>query len=194
MVAKGQDTRERILENALELASTVGFEGLSIGKLAKTAEMSKSGLFAHFESKEDLQLEVLRTAAIHFLNTVVSPSLRQPRGEPRVRALFDRWVDWDAMRKGGCPFVAASHELDDRSGRLRDALVSVQRDWFDTLATAVRIGVDEGHFRDDLDAEQMAFEIYGAGMAFHLFHRLMRDPKARERTMAAFEQLLIRAK
>ena len=194
MMAKRQDTKERILGKALDLASTVGFEGLSIGKLAKATEMSKSGLFAHFESKEDLQLEVLRTATIHFVHTVVSPSLLQPRGEPRVRALFNRWVEWDTLRKGGCPFVAASHELDDRSGRLRDALVSVQKDWVDTLAKAVRIAVEEGHFRSDLDTDQLAFEIYGVAMAFHLFHRLMRDPTAHDRAKSAFEQLLISAK
>ena len=190
MVGKGQATKERILDNALELASTVGFEGLSLGELAKVSAMSKSGLFAHFESKEDLQLEVLRAAAASFIDTVVSPALREPRGEPRVRALFERWVRWDAMRKGGCPFVAASHEFDDRSGRLRDALVSVQRDWFDILSTAVRIAQEEGHFRTDIDADQVAFEIYGVAMGFHLFHRLLRDPRAHERAQEAFERLL----
>jgi AcrR family transcriptional regulator len=193
-MTKGQDTKERILGEALDLASTVGIEGLSIGELAKASEMSKSGLFAHFESKEDLQLEVLKTASAHFIETVVSPSLRQPRGEPRVRALFERWLAWETLRTGGCPFMAASFELDDRPGRVRDALVATQQDWVDTLTTAVRIAVDEGHFRKDLDVEQFAFEFYGAFMAFHLHHRLLQDPKAHSRAMDALEQILNCAK
>ena len=128
-MTKGQDTKERILGEALDLASTVGIEGLSIGELAKATEMSKSGLFAHFNSKEDLQLEVLRSGSANFIETVVSPALRQPRGEPRVRALFERWLAWETLRTGGCPFMAATFELDDRPGPVRDALVATQQDW-----------------------------------------------------------------
>ena len=100
-MTKGQDTKERILGQALDLASLVGVEGLTIGELAKATEMSKSGLFAHFESKEALQLEVLATASAQFIELVVSPALREPRGEPRVRALFDRWLAWETLRTGG---------------------------------------------------------------------------------------------
>jgi len=189
-MTKGQDTKERILGEALDLASTVGIEGLSIGELAKATEMSKSGLFAHFNSKEDLQLEVLRTGSANFIETVVSPALREPRGEPRVRALFERWLAWETLRTGGCPFMAATFELDDRPGPVRDALVATQQDWVDTLTTAIKIAVDEGHFREDLDSSQFAFEFYGAFMAFHLYHRLLRDPKAHSRAMDALEQLI----
>ncbi|MCP4201209.1 MAG: TetR/AcrR family transcriptional regulator [bacterium] len=187
---KGQDTKQRILSQALDLASTVGVEGLSLGELAKATDMSKSGLFAHFDSKEGLQVEVLESAAAHFIETVVSPALREPRGEPRVRALFDRWMAWETLRTGGCPFMAASFELDDRPGRVRDALVATQRDWVDTLTTAIQIAVEEGHFRKDLDAAQLAFEVYGVFMAFHLHHRLLRDPKAHNRALSALERLL----
>ena len=190
IMTKGQDTKERILGEALDLASTVGIEGLSIGELAKATEMSKSGLFAHFDSKEDLQLEVLRTGSAHFIETVVAPALREPRGEPRVRALFERWLAWETLRTGGCPFMAATFELDDRPGPVRDALVATQQDWVDTLVTAIKIAIDEGHFREDLDANQLAFEIYGAFMAFHLYHRLLREPKAHTRATDALEQLL----
>jgi len=193
-MTKGEDTKQRILGQALDLASTVGVEGLSIGELAKATEMSKSGLFAHFDSKEDLQLQVLETATVDFIETVVSPALREPRGEPRVRALFERWLAWETLRTGGCPFMAAAFELDDRPGLVRDALVATQRDWVDTLTTAIRIAVDEGHLRKDLDASQLAFEIYGAFMAFHLHHRLLREPTAHSRAMTALEQQLQSAK
>ena len=193
-MTKGQDTRERILGQALDLASTVGIEGLSIGELAKATEMSKSGLFAHFNSKEDLQIEVLRTGAVHFIETVVSPALREPRGEPRVRALFERWLVWETLRTGGCPFMAAAFELDDRPGRLRDALETTQRQWIDTLTTAILIAMDEGHFHSEIDADQLAYEIYGVFMAFHLYHRLLRDPDARRRATDALDYLLRSAK
>jgi AcrR family transcriptional regulator len=193
-MAKGQETRERILDRALELATIVGIEGLSIGELAKAAEMSKSGLFAHFDSKEDLQIEVLKSASEQFIQNVISPALREPRGEPRVRALFDRWLAWETLRTGGCPFMAASFELDDKPGPVRDALEATQRDWVDALRSAIEIGIDEGHFRDDLDAEQLAFEVYGAFMGFHLYHRLLRDPKAHSRAVESLERLLANAK
>jgi len=193
-MTKGQDTKERILGQALDLVSTLGIEGLSIGELAKATEMSKSGLFAHFSSKEDLQLEVLRTGTTHFIETVVSPALREPRGEPRVRALFERWLAWETLRAGGCPFIAAAFELDDRPGRLRDVLETTQRQWIDTLATAILIGMDEGHFHSDIDADQLVYEIYGVFMAFHLYHRLLRDPDARRRATDALDYLLRSAK
>ena len=193
-MTKGQDTKERILGQALDLVSTVGVEGLSIGELAKATEMSKSGLFAHFSSKEDLQLEVLRTGTTHFIETVVSPALREPRGEPRVRALFERWLAWETLRAGGCPFIAATFELDDRPGRLRDVLETTQRQWIDTLTTAILIAMDEGHFHSDIDADQLAYEIYGVFMAFHLYHRLLRDSDARRRAADALDYLLRSAK
>ncbi len=190
-MSKGQATRERILDRAVDLVAAAGLEGLSLGDLAKATRLSKSGLFAHFDSKQDLQLQVLETARAHFIETVVSPALRQPRGEPRVRALFENWLAWEQAReKGGCPFVPAAHELDDRPGRLRDALVAVQRDWIDTLAMAARIAVEEGHFRSGLDARQLAFDVYGLFLAFHFYHRLLRDPEAAGRAIDGFERLL----
>lgn len=172
----------------------VGVEGLTIGGLAKATEMSKSGLFAHFASKEDLQLEVLDTAAASFVEAVVAPALREPRGEPRVRALFDRWIAWETLRQGGCPFMAAAFELDDRPGPVRDALVTSQRDWIEALTKAVRIAIEEGHFRADLDPEQLAFEVYGTFMVFHLHHRLLADPRAESRARTALERLIASAK
>ena len=165
------------------------------GELAKATGMSKSGLFAHFDSKEDLQLRVLYLARDRFVEVVFSPSVREPRGEPRVRALFENWVAWEVGRiPGGCPFVAVSHELDDRPGPTREALVEVQNEWINTLTTAVRIAADEGHFRVDVDAHQVAYDIYAVFLAFHLYHRLLRDDQAIERARAGFENIITSAK
>ncbi len=190
--SKGEQTREAILTHALGLATRIGFEGLTIGRLAEDLRMSKSGLFAHFRSKEALQLEILRMAAARMVETVVRPALAVPRGEARVRALFERWLEWEQSPSlpGGCPFMAASFELDDRPGPVRDFVVQNLRDWMDTLAGAARIAVQEGHFRADLDCEQFAYDCQGIGLAFVHASRLMRDPRAHGRAASAFETLL----
>jgi hypothetical protein len=126
------------------------------------------------------------------IESVVKPALSAPRGEPRVRALFERWLAWEQSPSlpGGCPFMAASFELDDRPGPVRDFVVQNLRDWMDTLAGAARIAVSEGHFRADLDCEQFAHDCQGIGLAFVHASRLMRDPKAHARAARAFETLL----
>ena len=191
-MAKGATTRGLILDRAVALASTLGLEGLSIGCIAKEVGMSKSGLFAHFRSKEEMQTQVLQTAVDRFIDTVVAPALRQPRGEPRVRAIFDQWLAWAeaSWLPGGCLFIASAIELDDRPGPLREFLVSAQRDWLDALANTARIAVEEGHFRADLDTAQFAYELYSIALSYHHFQRLMRDPKAHDRAASAFEDLL----
>ncbi len=189
-MSKGAQTRELILDQALNLASTLGLEGLSIGGLAKEVGMSKSGLFAHFDSKEDLQLQVLQTAIDRFIAVVVARALRQPRGEPRVRALFENWLRWTQAIPGGCVFVSAANELDDRPGEPRKLLLAAQRDWLEALATAARIAVEEGHFRPDLDVEQFAYELYSVLLGLHHFQRLLRDPGAFDRARASFENLI----
>ena len=190
--SRGEQTREAILTHALGLATRIGFEGLTIGRLAEDLQMSKSGLFAHFRSKEALQLEILRMAGARMVDSVVKPALAAPRGEARVRALFDRWLAWEQSPglPGGCPFMAASFELDDRPGPVRDYVVQNLRDWMDTLAGAARIAVQEGHFRADLDCEHFEHDCQGIGLAFVHASRLMRDPKARARAASAFETLL----
>ncbi|MEO1084500.1 MAG: helix-turn-helix domain-containing protein [Acidobacteriota bacterium] len=185
-----------ILRRALAMMSSVGLHGLSIGEVAKAAGMSKSGIFAHFDSKEDLQLQVLQTAVDGFIGKVVMPALRETRGEPRVRALFENWLDWFEARSipGGCPFIGAAAELDDRPGPLRDFLVSNQKDALSAMVTASRIAVGEGHFRDDLDVEQFAHDVYSILLAYHHFSRLLDDPRAADRARRAFEDLLARAR
>ena len=191
-MSKGQQTREAVLEAAVAAASTSGLSAVSIGELARTVGMSKSGLFAHFESKENLQLEVLRTAVAHFIADVVAPALRMPRGEARVRALFENWFAWssNAAMPGGCLFIAAASELDDQPGPVRDYLVASQRDWLGTLSQAVRIAVEEGQFRPEVDPEQLAHDFYSILLAYHHFSRLLQMPAARERAFRSFEQLM----
>ncbi len=191
-MSKGEDTRGAILETALSSASTLGLSGLSIGELARELQMSKSGLFAHFDSKEHLQLEVLRTAVGQFIDTVISPALRQQRGEPRVRALFENWFAW-ATRKslpGGCLFISSASEFDDQPGAIRDYLVATQRDWLSVVRHAVSIAVEERHFRSDLDPDQFAHDFYSILLAYHHFSRLLESPDAQERALRSFEQLI----
>jgi AcrR family transcriptional regulator len=191
-MSKGEETRAAILERAFAEASRVGLEGLTIGSLAEEVGLSKSGLFAHFDSKEALQVQVLETAAERFVETVVSPALKEPRGEPRVRALFEHWMEWETadFQPGGCIFIAVANEMDDRPGPARERLVALQRDWLETLATAARVAVDEGHLRADLDTEQFAYDLYAIILAYHHFSRLLDDPAAEERAWSSFEHLL----
>ena len=184
--------KRQILERAVRLASRVGLEGLSIGGLAEDLGLSKSGLFAHFESKAGLQVQTLEEATRVFTEHVVRPALAKPRGEPRLRAAFESWLHWGraAALEGGCFFVAAAVELDDREGPARDLLVQSQRDWLDTLATIARTCVSEGHFRPDTDPDQVAHELYGIALGYHHAARLMRDPKAEARALRAFEGLV----
>jgi AcrR family transcriptional regulator len=188
-VSKGEETRQAILSRAFQLASVVGVSGLSIGRLAEETGLSKSGLFAHFGSKEALEVAVVEEASRQFVQDVMVPALRHPRGEPRLRALFDNWVAW-GQRPGGCFFVGVSTELDDRPGPPRDALVRAIKDWVDELAKAVRIAISERHFRPDVDPEQVAFEIYGLMLGMHTFHRFLREPTTLERARTAFDRLL----
>jgi len=190
-VRKGELTRQAILEHAARMASRIGLEGLTIGALAEELQLSKSGLFAHFKSKEALQLQVLEFGIARFVDIVVKPALTAPRGEKRVRALFERWMDWP--RSGGlagCMFVALATELDDRPGPVRERLVQSQKDWLDVIANCVRTGIAEGHFQPALDPEQFAHELYGIMLANHHAVRLLRDRGAVARTQRAFERLL----
>jgi len=189
-MSKGQETRATILDRALEVASEKGLEGLSIGSLAKDVGMSKSGLFGHFDSKENLQLQVLETAVQRFLGLVIAPALQQPRGEPRVRALFENWLVWSRELCGGCPFIGSANEMDDRPGAVRDRLVAYQEDWIEGLSTAAHVAVQEGHFKPGLDAEQFAYDFYSIALAYHHFHRLMRDAASEVRARRSFEQPL----
>jgi AcrR family transcriptional regulator len=193
-MTKGDDTRGAILERALDLSTQVGLEGLTIGALAKDMGMSKSGLFAHFASKEDLQVQVLDAAAARFVEDVVAPALRAPRGLPRLEVLFAGWLDWATRAlTGGCPFVSAATEFDDRAGPVHDRLVIHLQAVFGFIARAAGIAVAEGHCRPDLDLEQFVFEFWAILLSFHHFARLLRRDDARARAGHAFSQLLRRS-
>ena len=196
MISKGEQTKQAILTDALAQASVIGLDGLTIGALAKSTGMSKSGLYAHFTSKEDLQIQVLEEARDRFVTHIVGPALKEPRGEPRLRALVENWMRWEKAEflPGGCPFVAAAAELDDRPGPVRDSLVAMQRDWVDTLENAARIAVREGHFAPDLDVGQWTFELWGMVLAYHWYGRLLRTNDALGRLRATFERLLERSR
>lgn len=193
---KGDLTRQSILERATGLASKVGLDGVTIGALAAELDLSKSGLFAHFRSKEALQLQVLEFGAAQFLEQVIRPSLAEPRGEPRLRALFDRWLDWtrSSPLPGGCLFVQAAVEFDDRQGSVRERLVGIQRQWLGVIATSLQKGIDAGAFVGGTDPEQFAQDVYGVMLAYHHASRLLHDPHAEARARRAFEALLAGAR
>jgi AcrR family transcriptional regulator len=192
-VGKGDETRLAVLDQAVDVARRVGLSGLTIGSLAEQAQLSKSGLFGHFHSKEALQLQVLERARDRFEQEVARPVLRTSRGEPRVRELVDRWLRWDAA-PGGCPFVAAASEFDDQPGVVRDRLVRDQRDLLDMIATIFRAGIAEGQFRADADPDQFAQDLYGVMLACHHATRLLSDRQAEPRGRRAVESLLAAAR
>ena len=189
---KGDTTKADILTAAVEMAAIKGLAGLTIGSLADRTGLSKSGLFAHFGSKENLQTKTLEAAAHRFVEVVVAPALAEDSGVPRIRALFDNWLAWAGTDtgRGGCLFVAASIELDDRDGPAREYLVWSQGEWLKILARAAERAVAATHFRHDLDTRQFAHDAYSVMLGFHHANRLMRDPKAGLRARNAFDRLI----
>jgi AcrR family transcriptional regulator len=192
--SKGEQTRTAILDEALSIASRLGLEGLTIGSLAEATGMSKSGLFAHFGSREDLQLAVLEHAAQRYGEMVFAPVLKIERGLPRLRALFERWLDWTLASglPGGCIMISAANEYDDRPGPIRDAVIANQHRGIAITEKAVRLAVQEGHLRPDTDPKQIAFEMLGIVLASHNHRRLLGDKEARKRSMTAFDELIAR--
>jgi len=190
-MSKGEATRIAALDQAADLASRIGLQALSIGALADELGMSKSGLFAHFGSKEMLQVQTLERAAEAFAEIVVRPALAAAAGEPRVRALFDGWMEWERARAmKGCIFIQSSAEFDDQPGAVRDTLEAQQRQWLEFLEGAADRAVGLGHFRRDLDCAQFAFEFYALLIGYGHAHRMMRDPAARDRLRVGFERLI----
>lgn len=188
-MTKGALTRQAILDHGVEVAATVGLDGLTIGSLANRTGMSKSGLYAHFGSKETLQLDVLRHAREQFSDLVVRPALTVARGEPRLRVLFERWSAAERS-PGSCLFVKAASEFDDRAGPVHDQLAQDHQDMLDSIAQMCRAAISEGHFRDDVDPDQFAHELYGVMLVYFLTRRLLGSPTATARTRRAFEHLL----
>jgi len=188
---KGQQTRATILEAALGLASHMGLEGLSIGALAEVTQMSKSGVFAHFGSREELQISVIREYHAKFEEEVFYPAMREARGLPRLRSLFERWVKRVSVEiDSGCIYISGAVEFDDRPGPVRDALAEMVVAWHAALERAIHLAVEQGHLRRDTDATQMLFELHGLILALHHDARFLRLPGALDRTQRAFEHTL----
>ena len=190
---KGQQTKQAIIDAALGLATQIGLEGLSIGALAEVTRMSKSGVFAHFGSREELQISVIREYYARFYDEVFSPALDEARGLPRVRALFSNWMKRVAVElQSGCIFISGAVEFDDRPGPVRDALASSVDTWLAAMYRAIVQAKQEGHLLHDADEEQMAFEIHGLILALHYEARFLQKPGAIARTHKGFENILAR--
>jgi AcrR family transcriptional regulator len=188
---KGQQTRAAILEAALGLASSMGLEGLSIGALAEVTQMSKSGVFAHFGSREELQISVIREYHTKFEEEVFFPAIREARGLPRLRRLFDNWVKRVSVEiDSGCIYISGAVEFDDRPGPVRDALASMVKAWHAALEKSIRIAVEEGHLKAGTDPLQMLFEIHGLILALHHDARFLRQPGALDRARTGFERIV----
>ena len=188
---KGDQTRAAIVEAALAMASRDGLEGLTIGTLADQMRMSKSGVFAHFGSREDLQLAVLKEYVGRFVDEVLRPAVKKPRGLPRLETVLDRWVAFLARElTRGCIMIAGAVEYDDRPGPLREAMVSIITGWKAELLKAIRQAMVEGHLKSSVDAPQMVFEIYGLMLAMHQDARLLRSADSAKRARAGLRRLL----
>lgn len=174
LAPKGERTRQVILERAVDIASLEGLQGLTIGRLAEELSMSKSGLFAHFGSKEDLQIATIEAASQRYINEIFTEALREPRGYPRLMAICDAWLSYirRSVFPGGCFFAAASFEFDSRPGPVRDRVRKMMDDWMRALERSIVMAKDEGHLKHDVDPSQLAFELnslfFGANFAFYL--------------------------
>jgi len=169
---KGAATRDSIIDRAYQIVRRDGFEGLSIGTIAESVGMSKSGVFAHFGSREDLQLAVLDASAQRFTETVFVPALRERRGLTRLLAIMQRTLDWMANERGGCPMLSAAIEYDDRPGTIRDRVVHYQTRLRSELVRAIRMAIDTNELRADTDADQLAFDFFAIELAVHHDARL----------------------
>ena len=188
---KGELTRAAILDVALELASRDGLEGLTIGLLADRMNMSKSGVFAHFGSREDLQMEVLKLYHHRFEQEVFYPSVKEPRGMPRLKAMFARWVKRVSVEiASGCIYISGAVEYDDRPGQIREELVSMVGAWQGALLRCVQQAIETGDLKPDTDAQQLVYEMYGLILALHHDARFLRQPGSIERARNGFERLI----
>ena len=190
---KGQQTKTAIIDVALSLATQMGLEGLTIGAVAEMAGMSKSGVFAHFGSREELQISVIREYHQRFEQEVFYPVLSLPRGLPRLRALFANWMQrTSAEIDSGCLYISGAAEFDDRPGPVHDALASSVQTWMDALHRAVRLSVEAGDLDGQTDAAQMAFEIHGLILACHYEARFLKSKTALGLAQRSFEHTLHR--
>jgi AcrR family transcriptional regulator len=190
---KGQQTKAAIVDAALGLATQIGLEGLSIGALAEVMQMSKSGVFAHFGSREELQISVVREYHHRFEEEVFYPAISVPRGLPRLRALFDNWMKRTSVEiDSGCIYISGAVEFYDRPGPVRDALAGSVSTWLAAMKRAIEIAIEEGHLRADTDASQMRFEIHSLILALHYEARFLRSPESLAQAVTAFDGIVQR--
>jgi AcrR family transcriptional regulator len=190
-MSKGINTKETILKAALDLTSKFGLESLSIGELAKSVGMSKSGLFGHFKSKEKLQIMVMDYAAENFTNQVILPALKEPRGLPRLEGIMRRWKVWSGnYMAGGCPFLSSIVEFDDRPGKIRDHIKELQSSMIKTFERSILISKEEGHIRNDSNIKQIAYEFYSNMIGYHIYSRLLTDEDSSEMFDNAYNRIL----
>ncbi len=190
---RGQTTKRLILEEAMKIASVHGIEGITIGELAKKVGMSKSGLFAHFENKDNLQLEILKMATDHFVEVVLKPSFKEPQGLARIEAIVDNWIKFlndTATLPGGSIFISASFELDDRPGVLKDFVQKSQNDLILNIEKAVQIAIDCKHLKSNTDKNDFAWKLYSYVLGYHHFQRMLHNPKAEEFLRNAVRELI----
>lgn len=193
VLIKGQQTKAVIIDAALGLASQIGLEGLSIGAVAEVTGMSKSGVFAHFGSREELQISVIREYHDRFEAEVFYAAMQKKRGLPRLQALFDNWmVQTSAEIDSGCIYISGAVEFDDRSGPVRDALARSVSTWQTALRRAVELAQTEGQLMRQADANQIAFEIHGLILALHYEARFLRNPAATQHARRGFAHILDR--
>ncbi len=190
--AKGEETRALILAAAVQQASASGFESITIGTLAERTGMSKSGLFAHFGSRLDLQIAALDEASRLFTEEVFQPALRAPRGLKRLRTLFDNWLGWTRRCRlpGGCPIGAAVREYEQRTGPMRDAVLERNRNLARELGKTVQLAIESGELAKDTDPGELAFGLFGIILAHEYTEALLGAAHAERRARHAFEQLL----
>ena len=189
---RGLRTREAILRRAVNLASVDGLEGLTVGRLAEDLKMSKSGLFAHFGSKEELQLATVETARTLFIEQISRPAMKAPKGLLRLWNLVDSWLSHveGKLYAGGCFFTAASFEFDDRRGLVRDRIAAIMREWMSTLERAIFEAQKAGHLDPKTNSTLLAHEIQGIGLGAHWSHQLLDDPAAYSRARATLRARL----
>lgn len=189
---KGIETREKILHAAMHMVRENGFDNLSIGETAKQVGMSKSGVFAHFESRDELLLKVIDFTVQDFKVQVFDRAMNYPRGLQRLHALSKYWIKWSNQPSGGCPFMSGAFEFDDRPGVIRDALVKQEKAVHNVWERAASIAIEEQEFRPDADCKQFAYEVFGNLLAFHIHKRLLNDGKAVHLYNTAFQNIISR--
>ena len=190
-MSKAQSTKEQILKSALHLTSKFGLESLSIGELAKSVGMSKSGLFGHFKSKEKLQIMVMDYAADNFVRKIIKPAIKEKRGLARLNAMMINWKTWSGTyMPGGCPFLSSIVEFDDRPGKVRDHIQKLQNQMIGSFERALEIAMLENEIKKSSNIELAAYQIYSCMIGYHIYNRLMAHKDAHKMFSISIEEII----